>query len=133
MELTESLEVIHAGVVTSQVKEDVLESAGVSVRENEAITVGLLHVEKIWSIQSREVALSCVITSFLSIDYQKRSVPYPLSVLGVVVHEAREEQVGHWSASHRGTLTIGELNAFDISSPSFALSAAGSTTVVVAN
>jgi hypothetical protein len=41
MELTESLQIIHGGGVAHQVEQDVLESAGVSVRQDEAITVGL--------------------------------------------------------------------------------------------
>lgn len=40
-ELTEVLQVIHGGGVAHQVEQDVLESAGVSVGQHEAVTVSL--------------------------------------------------------------------------------------------
>jgi len=46
VELTEALQVIHGSGVAHQVKQDVLESAGVSVGQHEAITVSLKKKKK---------------------------------------------------------------------------------------
>jgi hypothetical protein len=42
VELTERLQVIDGEVVAHQVKKDVLQGAGMSIRQDEAITVGLI-------------------------------------------------------------------------------------------